>query len=469
MEINGTAQPQGGKYFIHKDVLDADVFITVPVMKIHDPGITCALKNQIGIAPSSLYGFSKTAGTPADNYEHKLLHTSEAPYRWTDKEIVDLSTIAKIKFVVVDALMCLDVQKTLRVDKSNQVRMNLILAGSDPVAVDHVCSRLMGLNPDDVEHITLAERTGLGTNDTSKINIVGSDIDSVKKRFRKNSSIEDQKFGQSNREWILSETFSTAGIDNPIGYEFIPNETGLSPFPQKDDWSESIYFINDRINLKDYYQSKQMNTDDVISYAFTYFDAPAEKEAELWVGSDEALKVYLNGDVVYNYESTRTFSSTAILSETKRINLKKGINRLLVKSLQQNNSGYYDFSLNICEVESNQYYAGNRVKGLKFINNPDITDAGIREKIISSYDMLNCYPNPFNPATTIEYQVPFRTKVILTIYDLRGRKVKVLVDEEKNTGRYSVEFYAGNLSSGIYIYQLAFSEKSFTKKMMLIK
>ena len=60
---NGKAQAQKEKYIIHHDVLlEADVYITVPVMKIHDPGITCALKNQIGFAPSSLYGFSKTAG-----------------------------------------------------------------------------------------------------------------------------------------------------------------------------------------------------------------------------------------------------------------------------------------------------------------------------------------------------------------------------------------------------------------------
>ncbi|MEJ2543809.1 MAG: DUF362 domain-containing protein [Calditrichaceae bacterium] len=49
----GQADAQNGKYFIHKDVLNADVFITVPVMKIHTPGVTIALKNQIGLAPSS--------------------------------------------------------------------------------------------------------------------------------------------------------------------------------------------------------------------------------------------------------------------------------------------------------------------------------------------------------------------------------------------------------------------------------
>ena len=68
------AYPQNGKYFIHKDVLNADVYITVPVMKIHTPGVTVALKNQIGLAPSTMYGFSKTAGVPQDGYSHKLWH-----------------------------------------------------------------------------------------------------------------------------------------------------------------------------------------------------------------------------------------------------------------------------------------------------------------------------------------------------------------------------------------------------------
>jgi uncharacterized protein (DUF362 family) len=108
----GEAQPQQGRYYIHKDVLNADVYITVPVMKIHSPGMTVALKNQIGLAPSTRYGFSKTAGVPQDDYATRLTHDSDAPVYWTDKEIVDLSNLAQIQFAVVDAIACLESRKT---------------------------------------------------------------------------------------------------------------------------------------------------------------------------------------------------------------------------------------------------------------------------------------------------------------------------------------------------------------------
>ena len=85
---------------------------------------------------------------------------------------------AGIDFVVVDAIACLELKKSaVRSGNTitNLVRMNSIIAGFDPVAVDHVCTRLMGLNPDDIEHVTLAEMEGLGTNNPDNILVVGAD------------------------------------------------------------------------------------------------------------------------------------------------------------------------------------------------------------------------------------------------------------------------------------------------------
>ena len=104
----GEALPQGGQYWIHKDIINADAFITVPVMKIHSTGITAALKNQVGIAPSTIYGFWKQMGVPQNGYSHKLIHEKEAPVWWTHKEIVDLCGLAGIDFVVIDAIGCLE-------------------------------------------------------------------------------------------------------------------------------------------------------------------------------------------------------------------------------------------------------------------------------------------------------------------------------------------------------------------------
>ena len=211
----GESLPQGGKYFVHQDVINADVFITIPVMKIHEPGVTVALKNQIGIVPSSIYGYSKNSGVAQNNYEYQLTHTKELPANWIDKEIVDVCGIAQIKFVVVDAIGCLEKQKEAVRDAygniTNFVRMNTIIAGSDPVAVDHVCTRIMGLNPDDIEMITLAEKVGLGTNNSESIHVQGASIESTMRKFVKSNSFFGD-FGQSNRTWVLSKAFNISEL-----------------------------------------------------------------------------------------------------------------------------------------------------------------------------------------------------------------------------------------------------------------
>jgi hypothetical protein len=79
------------------------------------------------------------------------------------------------------------------------------------------------------------------------------------------------------------------------------------------------------------------------------------------------------------------------------------------------------------------------------------------------------YPNPFNPTTSIKYSLPEETHVKLTIYDLLGNEVKVLVDENKTAGTYTAKFNGSELTSGIYIYRLQAGDFVSTKRMALIK
>lgn len=80
------------------------------------------------------------------------------------------------------------------------------------------------------------------------------------------------------------------------------------------------------------------------------------------------------------------------------------------------------------------------------------------------------YPNPFNPSTIINFQIPETSIVSLEVFDLLGRKVASLIEGETRTsGRYQINFEAGELSSGIYIYRLEVSGKVLYKKMTLIK
>lgn len=79
------------------------------------------------------------------------------------------------------------------------------------------------------------------------------------------------------------------------------------------------------------------------------------------------------------------------------------------------------------------------------------------------------YPNPFNPVTSIHYSVGSKQLLTLKVYDLLGRKVKILVNEEKSSGFYKVDFDASNLPSGVYFYQLRAGNFVATKKMILMK
>jgi Secretion system C-terminal sorting domain len=79
------------------------------------------------------------------------------------------------------------------------------------------------------------------------------------------------------------------------------------------------------------------------------------------------------------------------------------------------------------------------------------------------------YPNPFNPTTKINYVVEAAGKIRLSVFDLAGREVAVLVNDIRAPGEYSIDFSASNLTSGIYFYQLLSANGSITKKMTLVK
>ena len=98
-------------------------------------------------------------------------------------------------------------------------------------------------------------------------------------------------------------------------------------------------------------------------------------------------------------------------------------------------------------------------------------DIGISNKIIpDNYSLSQNYPNPFNPTTTINYELPKDGTVKLIVYDLLGREVLKLVNNEfKTSGRYSVDFDGRSLSSGIYFYKIESGSFTDVKRMVLLK
>ena len=97
------------------------------------------------------------------------------------------------------------------------------------------------------------------------------------------------------------------------------------------------------------------------------------------------------------------------------------------------------------------------------------------EEIPTSYSLAHNFPNPFNPSTTIQFKIPVESFVALKIYDVQGKEISTLINKMKQPDSYRFEFKPGNLSSGVYFYQLSSKTQGTgrefikTRKMLFIK
>ena len=112
---------------------------------------------------------------------------------------------------------------------------------------------------------------------------------------------------------------------------------------------------------------------------------------------------------------------------------------------------------------------------------PDMATGSIQSEVVeapsgetvtglpATYELFPAFPNPFNPAATIRFSLPEQAPVRLSVYDILGREVQLLVDGVREAGHHEVNFEASNLPSGTYLYRLETPEISFTQKMLLLK
>ena len=127
------------------------------------------------------------------------------------------------------------------------------------------------------------------------------------------------------------------------------------------------------------------------------------------------------------------------------------------------------------DAQNNIYLAGtSSVNGqsyytvIKYRQTPN----AVRENdgsVPTTFALSQNYPNPFNPLTTIRYSLPSTANVKLAIYDLLGREIATLVNEEQSAGWKEVEWNASAFSSGIYFYRLTAGNYVGVKKLMLFK
>ena len=93
----------------------------------------------------------------------------------------------------------------------------------------------------------------------------------------------------------------------------------------------------------------------------------------------------------------------------------------------------------------------------------------VNNNLVEDFKLEQNYPNPFNPKTVIKYSLPKAVFVTIKVYNILGKEVSVLLNENKLAGNYSIDFDAANLSSGTYIYVITAGNFSSSKKMLLLK
>ena len=136
------------------------VIVSVPKLKVHRLAtVTLGLKNMMGALARK--------GVMHDG------HLSE--------NIADLASVLKPSLTVIDGIIAGEVHET----SGSPVKMDLVIAGTDPVAVDAVGAAVMGIPPHRVKHLVLAEKKGLGTCNLDKIEVIGEKIEDVKRKFRR--------------------------------------------------------------------------------------------------------------------------------------------------------------------------------------------------------------------------------------------------------------------------------------------
>ncbi|MCX8205525.1 MAG: DUF362 domain-containing protein [Candidatus Nezhaarchaeota archaeon] len=134
--------------------------VSVPKLKVHKLAtVTLGLKNMMG-----------ALGSKGRMHNGRL-----------QENIADLASVLKPSLTVIDGMVAGEVHETSR----SPVRMNVVIASTDPVAADAVGALVMGIRPEEVKHLVLAERKGLGTLRLEEVEVVGEPVEKVARRFRR--------------------------------------------------------------------------------------------------------------------------------------------------------------------------------------------------------------------------------------------------------------------------------------------
>jgi uncharacterized protein (DUF362 family) len=341
--------PGGGlsqDYYTMPDaILNCDRLIAVPAMKTHTwARVTLANKLYIGATPASFYN----SGLYGGSWDHGNL-----PHGPLDRTICDLVSYHPADLSVVGGIWGIEGNGPAG---SGSIRRNIILASKDIVAADAVSAAAMGFNPWDIDYLHLAHNKGFGIYDLDYITINGPALDAPGVTYSFAKPIHQDLdagysygsyTGRCNRTWLVNGFHDEYGAN--LDYNYLgtgTEEADAAPVAGQSQGGETwtvFSDIDDYMDLQAYFGGSATNG---VTYAFTRILADAGMSVNLRFGSDDGIKIWLNGDFVYTNAETGTWS---IIQQTVPVTLAAGENRLLVKI--KNNTGAHGFSMAVSESD----------------------------------------------------------------------------------------------------------------------
>ena len=179
-EMKTVANPKGfvfKKISLHRSLTDTDLLCSVPMMKTHGlVGVTLGMKNLIGVYPGQVYGTVRSA---VHNEAAKIEESGTA------SAIVDMVQVNKLGLVVIDASMAMQGQGPSVRYGGQLVRMDLIIAGTNPLAADMTAAYIMGFEPEEISTFSFAWEVGMTPKSIGEIEIRGTQLNRVKKSFNR--------------------------------------------------------------------------------------------------------------------------------------------------------------------------------------------------------------------------------------------------------------------------------------------
>ncbi|MBT4497614.1 MAG: DUF362 domain-containing protein [Gemmatimonadetes bacterium] len=463
--IGGYQRAEEG-YYVSKTLLEVDKLINIPAIKTHDhPGVTLIHKQYVGTFMQRAYGNRNNSKYSLHNYISGVGDVQ------VTAGFIDLFSYRPTDYGIIEGFWGTEGTGP---QWGEDVQHNVVIASGDPVAADAVTAAMMDFNPEDLWYLKFSAAKGFGTYDLDNIQVVGRQIDEVQRTWKKaplnswgsrnKEEYDPNVWGWGNRQWLVNGPYDNGDLQ----VELIEGEADLRPIEGEETngivWKVATGAPVPRQQFltlpEDYVGTLSM------TYAFAYIHSDRDQDGYLYFLGDDGLKIWLSGQEVYANER---ITSRTLGDEKVAVSLRKGLNPVVVKV--RNRFGQAGLAL----VAGDE--GGDTLPGIEYLLEPPATNTAVTRETSGlpiGFELGANYPNPFNPETVIPYSLPGPGPVELTIFDVRGAKVRTLVDQVLPGGSHATRWDGRNdagqqVASGIYLYRLAISNAEQTERMTLVR